>query len=122
MKKKFLSILLLLMTLGVMTGASSSALAQLTKRGTSTTLCQNVSTTAVTILAGNGQRLFYSMWTTSGAVTIYWRENGTAVAQASHSGPLTGGLSYTDDGSEMVTSAVSAITASGTAWVCVKSY
>lgn len=86
---------------------------------TQTTTCQNVSTTAVEMLAENTSRYRWTIWTTSGAPTIYFREDGTAVANAAASGPLTGGNSYTEDYAS-TTGAVSAITASGTAWVCAK--
>ena len=88
---------------------------------TSTTTCQNVSTTAVTVQAANTNRVAYSLWTTSGAATIYWRVGGTAVAEATGSGSLDDALSYTEDVTGTVaTAAISAITKSGTTWVCVK--
>ena len=107
---------LLLIALGVTLLAGTSPWSRLVQ----TTNCQNVSTTAVEVLALDNTRIRWSIWTTSGSATIYFREDGTAVARASHSGPLVAGASYTEDMAS-VTKAVSAITSSGTTWVCTKS-
>ena len=93
-------------------------------RVTQTTLCQTVDDSpAVEVLDEDPNRIRWSIWTTSGAATIYFREDGTATAppgSGTHaSGPLPGGASYTED-SIAVTKAVSVITKTGSAWVCVK--
>lgn len=109
----------LLITASLFYAAVAFAGASPWSRVTQSTACQEVSTTAVEVLDVDKTRIRWSIWTTSGAPTIYFREDGTAVAKDASSGPLTGGLSYTEDAAA-VTKAVSAITASGTAWVCTK--
>lgn len=101
-----------------MTSAGIAMAASPWQKLTSTTTCQAVSSTAVTVLAANANRYRWSIWTTSGAPTIYFREGGTATPHTD-SGALTGGMSYTEDYAAS-TKAVSAITKSSTAWVCVK--
>lgn len=87
---------------------------------TDTITCQNVSTTPVEVLAFKGARTRWAIWTTSGAPTIYFNQNGTATARGTNSGPLVAGQSYTEENAAVNRSAVSAVTASGTAWVCTK--
>ena len=89
------------------------------QKATQATSCQTVAGTAVTILAADANRIRWSVWTTSGAATVYFREDGTAVANSATSGPLTAGTSYTED-AYTVTTAVSAITGGSNAWVCTK--
>lgn len=84
---------------------------------TGATVCGNVST-AATVLASNTSRLQWSVKTTAGAATIYWRENGTATVGGTTSVPLEGGGSFTDDGPAVYYGAVSAIAKTGTVWVC----
>lgn len=89
------------------------------QNATQATNCQHVSGTAVTVLAADANRIRWSIWTTSGSATVYFREDGTAVANSTAAGPLTAGLSYTED-AYTVTKAVSAITAGSSVWVCTK--
>jgi len=89
-------------------------------RVTDTTNCQNVTTTAVEVLDADLTRTKWAILTTTGAATIYFRQGGTAVAKAAASAPLVAGQSYSEEAGSVYTGAVSAITASGTAWVCTK--
>jgi hypothetical protein len=93
--------------------AASSAFAYQT-----VTSCASVSTVA-TVLAQNGNRLGWAIWTTSGAATIYFRaDGGTATVGGAASGPLVGGASYNERKGESSTHLVSAVAKSGTVWVC----
>ena len=119
--------LLWLLMVAVLSVISAQAFAgSVWNRATQATVCQTVDDSpAVTVLAADGDRIRWTIWTTSGAATIYFRENGTATAPpepptSNTSGPLVGGQSYTED-QAAVTSAVSVITKTGSAYVCVKS-
>lgn len=119
MRRFLLLVVLFLVSFAAFAGTSPWA------RVTQSTLCQTVDDDpAVEVLAVDLTRVRWSIWTTSGAATIYFREDGTATAppgSGTHaSGPLPGGASYTED-SIAVTKAVSVITKTGSAWVCVKS-
>lgn len=86
-----------------------------------TITCQNVSTTAVSVLAANASRAGWAIWTTSGAPTVYFRADGTAATYPNGStGFLPGGSSYSERRDESSKAAVSAVTKTGTAYVCVE--
>jgi succinylarginine dihydrolase len=80
--------------------------------------CQAVTTSPVTVLAANTSRAQFSLYTTAGAATIYFDEGATAAVAGSTAKPLLGGQSFTDDGINVFSGSVSAITKAGTAWVC----
>lgn len=120
MLKKTLTHLSLLAVLLFMIAPAAFADPSVWARVTTTNSCQSVSTTAVTVLAANVHRTKFSIQTTSGAATVYFRNDGTAVAKASTTSILVGGASYGEEAGSVDTKAISAITASGTAWVCAK--
>ncbi len=96
--------------------------AAVAEAGNATMVCQNL-TVATTVLVRNDSRQTYSIWTTSGAVTIYWAESVAAVvppgAGSSSSGPLTGGTSFTCE-KNCTTALISVVPKSGTPWVCAR--
>ena len=85
----------------------------------SITTCKTVSV-ANTIVPANASRLGWSIVTTSGAATIYFRaDGGTATVQGAGSAPLVGGQGYGENKGAASTSKISAVAVSGSSWACV---
>lgn len=80
-----------------------------------TTLCQHVIgpavATALAAQSGTGRRVKWSIWTTSGSATIYVYEGTDAalLQGATKAMPLTAGMSYTDDGPNVYSGAVTVV-------------
>lgn len=110
MRKKLIALLTVLAAL-VLAGEAMAV--------STTTTCKTVST-VTTLISAHPQRLGWSIVTTSGAATIYFRaDGGNATLQGAGSSPLTGGQSYSENKGAASTEKVTVLAVSS-AWVCAQ--